>query len=97
MNQPASNIAALASKFCERMREALSAEEFATMVSRNKAEPHKDICHSHDFVDANEMMADAFRLTEGREVDLQSDDDTSLWNAAWNRAKAAGFDQTVRS
>jgi hypothetical protein len=37
------------------------------------------------------VMDEALRLELGRDVDLQSDEDTALFNAAWDVAKRGGF------
>ena len=60
-------------------------------MASNRAEADSGICHSHDVTDANEVMADAFRAVMGREIDLQSDADGTLWNVAWDMAKRAEF------
>lgn len=57
-------------------------------------------CLSHDYCDANEVMAVAFRIVIGRdfsfagdgpESEKQNEEDTMLFNAAWNEAKATNF------
>lgn len=48
-------------------------------------------CASHDQCDANMYMAPAFEFVMGREINLQSDDDTELWGKAWDFVKQHGF------
>ena len=60
-------------------------------------------CASHDFCDANIVMADAFEQHAGRPVwlpcdaeegtctEAECDADLALWNDAWGIAKASGF------
>ncbi len=57
---------------------------------RNAAEKDRGICHSHDFVDANMAMSEAFEELFGREPDT-SGPDTDIWNAAWDLAKSREF------
>ncbi len=78
----------LAETFARLLREYILPSQFELMRLANKAEANPEVCHSHDFLDANEVMAEAFRLTLGREIDLQSDADVRLWAEAWSAAKA---------
>jgi len=44
-----------------------------------------DVCHTHDFIDANMSMLAAWEIVTGQaEIDGDNDTDTALWNAAWN-------------
>jgi hypothetical protein len=72
------------------MAQALDADELRIVVERNRS-ADAGICHSHDFIDANEMMIEAFREAFGREPELTSDEDMREWDQAWNEAKSAGF------
>lgn len=81
---------ALASTFARLLAEALGTKTMREVVRRNAAR-NDTTCASHDFCDANEVMAEAFSKTVGREIDLESDADTSLWNAAWDIAVATKF------
>lgn len=76
----------IAYAFVRLLRDALSLAEFAEMQKRNAAEPDLNICHSHDFLDANVVMADAYKNHTGEEIDLQSDEDIAIWNMAWKLA-----------
>jgi hypothetical protein len=89
----ANRVRMLARRFTHELRQTLTAEQMAAVLKRN-ADPaqHPGVCATHDFCDANVCMGDAFELTEGREPDASSEDDTSLMNAAWNAARAAQFD-----
>ena len=55
---------------------------------RNLNEPHSDICHSHDFCDANQVMLHAFERVFQRAASL-SDSDSRFINDAWVMAKVA--------
>lgn len=79
----------IARAFAEILREWLSAEEMAEVLVRNAAETNPNICHSHDFCDPNMAMLEAFMSA------TEFDDppaDNVLWVAAWDLARAAGFD-----
>lgn len=81
----------LARLFSEGLKEALTYQEFSQVLDRNAHETNPGVCHTHDFIDANMIMSDAFVAMAGHEVDGNSDDDVDLWNAAWDIAKAAKF------
>lgn len=57
---------------------------------RNNAETDPRVCHTHDYCDANEYMADAFAEVMGRPIDLQSSADGAVWMDAWQAFKAEG-------
>lgn len=83
--------AKLARAFSAVLLEWLGPGRVAEAAALNDVELNPDVCHTHDFCDANEAMLVAFERALGREADVQSDDDTALWNAAWDRAKADRF------
>lgn len=64
----------------------LEPEEFAEMRARNAKRDDANVCHSHDFCDANEAMAAAWVHAFDCGPDMASDDDTALWNQAWQMA-----------
>lgn len=75
--------------FTQYLRREIGPQRFTEVVRRNAVEQSPSVCHSHDFIDANEVMAEAFRAVIGREIDLQSDADCALWSDAWAVAKAS--------
>lgn len=77
----------LAKEFCQFINWWMSAEELAEANKRNAAEANPSVCHTHDFIDANEAMIAAF---ENFNLDVL--DAPELCDAAWNLAKAVGFD-----
>lgn len=77
---------ALALAFVMLLHADLSAEQWQEMRRRN-ATYGAGVCASHDFCDANMVMAPAFEEVMGREIDLQSDSDLALWSQAWDIAK----------
>lgn len=81
----------IARQFSANLREVLSAEQLAEAIERNR-NGHAFVCHSHDFCDANIVMEPAFAEVTGREIDLQSDEDVSMWDDAWALAKRSNFE-----
>lgn len=85
-------VTALAAAFTRELRKDVCPAKMAEIARRNAAENDSGICHSHDFIDANDVMYAAFMAATGR--DPLGDDcpmtqaDADLWNAAWAAAKA---------
>jgi hypothetical protein len=82
----------LAATFLDVVWEWTTPEELAEIKRRNATPEYEDNCATHDFFDANEAMADAFRRAFGR-LPLQAEDgsaehdaDCAMWNAAWEIA-----------
>lgn len=84
----AAQIHAIAGAFADHVHDATTEEEFSEIKRRNATEDYKFSCASHDFMDANVEMAAAFHDVMGREADVGSDEDTDLWNKAWDMAKS---------
>lgn len=76
---------ALAKAFSRRLIEEIGPEKTAEAVERNKTYPDS-ACASHDFCDANMVMAAAFEEVVGRETELNDDEDIRLWDRAWDLA-----------
>lgn len=83
-------------QFAADCRELFTDAQFAEIRHRNaQPEYSGDICATHDFADANEIMAPAFakvvghepRLDEHEHGDEAVDADCALWGAAWTHAK----------
>jgi hypothetical protein len=81
----------LPSEFARILRDELGNRYMREIVARNAAEADSRVCHSHDFIDANIVMAEAFERVMGREADTQDGADLDLFNGAWDAAKASGF------
>lgn len=89
----------LAAHFTAILKEWLSDYEWREMVQRQRREKDKNICHSHDFCDANEAMDRAFSEVYGRNAffpsnvddgicdEAQVEADCNLINEAWSLAK----------
>jgi hypothetical protein len=93
-------VAALAGAFADVVHEWTTPAELEEVKRLNRTEyANSSICATHDFFDANEAMAEAFRRIFGRAIWLpcdveeglcpenEADLDLQLWNAAWDQAK----------
>ena len=80
----------LAIAFTESLRNDISAADMKAIVKTNK-ERNDNTCATHDYVDANMNMADAFEKVFGRQFDFGSDNDSDYFNAAWTIAKNNDF------
>lgn len=81
----------LANAFIKVVEYNLTAPQIEQVVKLNKTFDYISCCATHDFCDANELMAEAFKTVVGTEIDLQNDVHLDLWNNAWNIAKQAEF------
>lgn len=81
----------LAARFADEMRRTLEPQQWAMMRERNATPKYAAACASHDFIDANEIMAESFGdglwLADG----TISDESMQLWNRAWDIAKRESF------
>lgn len=76
-------------RFFHVLQEWLSPLELRKVRERNAHESNDGICHSHDYCDANEAMGAAFDYYNlPWATDEHQDEWMSLWNAAWEYAKA---------
>ena len=83
----------LARDFARRLRDVCGAAALVEMDRRNRDDYPDGACASHDFCDANIVMAATLEayldLAPGS---LELDDSTiPLWDGAWNHAAQAGF------
>jgi hypothetical protein len=81
---------AIGDAFRRRMAVELAPEVLAAIDAEN-ARRADNTCATHDHLDANEVMAEAFAEVTTRDPRPDSDGDAALWNAAWDYAKAKGF------
>ena len=84
----------IARQFAAALTELLGPHTMRAIVDRNASEPHPDVCHSHDYCDANVVMMDAF-LSLGFECSSEPAEDSGIgfvWDEAWALAKGAEFD-----
>jgi len=80
----------VARKFSELLAGCIGAENLKRAAARN-AKGNRAGCASHDFCDANMVMAEAILAATGAAVDIQSDSDARLWGASWDIAREHGF------
>ena len=82
----------LAREFSERLKQTLSAEELNELVLRNRIETTPNICHSHDFCDANMLLHEVF-IRHGMDIADEGGRERwgELWDAAWNLSKSREF------
>ena len=80
----------LARAFFDELDSHLTHGQMLALCEANARETDPNICHSHDWLDANECMADAWSTIEGLpELDMQNEEHCALWNAAWSECKAS--------
>lgn len=89
MNATTTTPEQLAQKFIELLRKEIGYHSFAEACRRNNTREYqqRDICASHDFCDANVVMAAAFEAF-GIVVDVDDDAQIALWSRAWHLAHA---------
>lgn len=93
----------LALNFIKELKKDLTAEQFKEINKINKQPGNENTCATHDYVDANEYMSDAFVITFGRlpvfyndeepETKEQNEIDFDYINQAWDLAIKAEFDE----
>lgn len=69
--------------FVDELRTGIGLENFVSLIARNACEPMVDVCHSHDFCDANVVMANACEQDETAPV---TDDEVAEMMRAWAAA-----------
>jgi hypothetical protein len=83
-------VEALARAFAVGLRRELSLKVLAEIDAAN-AEGDPDACASHEWLDANEVMDDAFAAVTGYAYSGDRDADLALLNAAWTHARTVGY------
>ena len=76
----------LAEMFARQLSTLFAGDWILRLVRTKNAERADGTCASHDYCDPNVLMARAFRLTTGRDADLNTEADLELVNAAWTFA-----------
>jgi len=88
MTDTAAQAAEIAASFVALLKEELTVTEWDEMRAKNATPEYAgSVCASHDYCDANMVMAPAFADVMGREIELQSEADCTLWGEAWDIAK----------
>lgn len=75
----------IAREFATLLIEDLGKDTMLKVVNLNRSESDQQVCHSHDFCDANVLMETAFG---GIATD---EDDCQLWGKAWDIAQKNEF------
>ena len=75
-------VQSLALEFSHALRSELSAEEMRVVVRRNRAQLSPNICHSHDFCDANMVLHGVF-LQHG--MDAADEGGMDRWGELWDQ------------
>lgn len=91
MSDNRETVQTLGEEFARLIREEFSAETLGEIRRRNASPAYAGACATHDFSDANLIMAQAFETVTGREAAPDSETDCRLWNAAWDYARKSGF------
>jgi hypothetical protein len=84
-----------AEAFVTGLRAEVGAENFAAIIAANASETNADVCHSHDYADANVVMLAACGITDGApENESDADYETRMaregeaMTRAWDAARA---------
>lgn len=78
----------LALSFADELLDTIGKANYEKVKARNSTEEYARFCASHDFCDANMVMFDVFNTEIGWDYDLNNDEDTLVWNDAWDLARA---------
>ena len=93
----------LAQEFSRLLRRDFSDHEMSEVIARNATAEYNGCCATHDFLDANMTMFEAFQNVVGREVimpgdveenqdlDNQESSDIALCNSSWALAIKNNF------
>lgn len=81
----------LAKVFCKQLLFDMGRFNLEKAAELNKAEGNPQVCHTHDFCDANMSMHAAGKCLGYWGEDYSISRVYRLWNAAWDIAKAADF------
>lgn len=81
----------LSNEFSKVVNGHLSPAQLEKVKTINTSGQFPGCCATHDYCDANMLMAKAFENIFKRECDLQNDDDMELFNRSWDRSKANNF------
>ncbi len=78
--------AAVAWSFLHYLCMYLTDEQLREVQRRNLHETDSNVCHSHDFCDANEAMLEAMADLE-ISMDMENAAHVQLWNEGWRIAR----------
>ena len=93
----------LSEAFSRLINEELTAEQITEVNKINRIPGNESICGTHDYIDANEVVAAAFKEVFGYDFPLPGDvedglfakttyaRDCEIWNLAWSISKRLRF------
>lgn len=85
----------LAREFASNIRTSMvecgTPGDIEEMLRLNREETDPKVCHTHDYMDANMEMAQAFLDVFGIQADPQLEEHARLWNDAWALAQRNEF------
>jgi len=89
------NVERVALAFVTDLLRRVGANKMRTIAERNRAQKNPNICHTHDFVDANMFMDGAIKVvygkspadTGGEGIGVMSDEMYLVWDLAWKKGK----------
>ena len=81
----------LALEFAKQICDELTADQLDTVNALNASSCN--VCHTHDYCDANQVMIDAMEAVSGAPVEIDANDDIQLTliNDAWTIARRNEF------
>jgi hypothetical protein len=99
------NVLRLAHEFAAELKKSIDEKKMAALKAANPKLKNPEMCCSHDYCDANMVMADAFKGVFGREPLIAPADESDAAQAAfeadhkmiyvaWKCTKAANFSET---
>jgi hypothetical protein len=89
-------VAGISAKFRQVLQKEVGMAELTIADAKNKMPLYKNACATHDYCDSNVYMENAFSHMTGRSPDSGSVYDLTLWDNAWDHARAAGFSKGVK-
>jgi len=84
----------VAKKFSQLLLVEIGKAKLAKAVKRNRAQKDPNVCHTHDFCDANVVMHHALGTCKVIRTKLSIANASKLWDEAWGMAKKAEFDES---
>jgi hypothetical protein len=90
-----SQVQIIAAEFCRVLATYLTPVELGKAIAANKLETDANVCHSHDYCDANMAMWEAMVNTgiiDDNGIPEPSTKEQVLWNDSWELAVLAEFD-----
>ena len=80
----------LSKVFADLIKSVLTKDEMEQVIIDNKNSD--DCCHTHDYIDANIVMFEAFKIVYGDEPNIMMNSThLELFNIAWHIAKESNF------